>query len=84
MPGVTPGADGGGGGGGGGGGTFGPLDDLLFAPEGEDLLGAFLSVPILVSGLNLSGRSGAGTGRGMPRHAKAIGERLAVAKMACG
>ena len=76
LPGVTPGhaLDGGGG----GGGIFvSPLalDDLLFAPEDES---------ILMSGLYLCGRSGTGTGLGMQKHAKAIGERLAVAKMACG
>ena len=64
LPEVTPGAllNGGGGGGGGGGGTgiggglqvFLRLEALLCAPEGEDLRGAFLSVPILGSGLNRS------------------------------
>ena len=62
LPEVTLGPDcgkGGGGGGGGGGGiggglqVFPRLDDLLCAPEGEDLLGAFLSVPILESSLYL-------------------------------
>ena len=92
LPGVTPGrlpevTPGGGGGGGGGGGAFAASptpDDLLLAPEGEILLGAFLSVPILEFGLYLSGRLGADSGPGILKHAKAIGERLAVAKMACG
>ena len=85
LPGVTPGHALGGGGGGGG--IFVPppaLDDLLFAPEDEVLLEVFLSVSILMSGLYLCGRSGTGTGLGMQKHAKAIGGRLAVAKMACG
>ena len=86
LPEVTPGARGGGGGGGGGGILGSPLLllALLFAPEGEVRLEVLLSVSILVSGLYRSGRSGAGTGLGMTKHAKAKGERLAVAKMACG
>ena len=84
LPEVTPGAGGGGGGGGGAFVALPALVDLLFAPEDEVLLEVFLSVSILASGLYQCGRSGAGTGLGMPKHAKAIGERLAIAKMACG
>ena len=92
TPGLLPVSGGGiGGGGGGGFGSGGGLhvflrleDDLPCVPDGDDLLECLLSELILASGLYRSGRSGAGTGPGMPKHAKAIGERLAEAKMACG
>ena len=90
-PGVTPGhtpevTPGTGGGGGGRGGAFVAhltLDDLLVAPEGEVLLGVFLPVPILVSSCGHWDWGGQG-GAGMLKHAKLIGGRLAIAKMACG
>ena len=80
---------GGGGGGGGGFGNGGGLqvflraDDLLCVPDGDDLLERLLSELILVSsGYRFT--SGYESGPGMQKHAKAIGERLAEAKMACG
>ena len=81
LPEVTPGT--GGGGGGGGGAFVAPptLDDLLLAPEGEVLRGVFLPVPTLASNSGHSDGGGRG-GAGMLKHAKAIGERLAIAKMA--
>ena len=82
LPEVTPGADGGGGGGGGIFGAPPTLDDLLLAPEGEILRGAFLPA-FLASNSGHSFQGGRGA-EGMLKHAKAIGERLAEAKMACG
>ena len=80
------------GGGGGGGGGFGNggglqvflrLDALLCAPVGDDLLERLLSELILVSsGYRFT--SGYESGPGMQKHANAIGERHAEAKMACG
>ena len=83
---VTPCTGGGGYGGGGRGGAFVAhliLEALYVAPEGEVLLGVFLPVLILVSSCGHWDWGEQG-GAGMLKHAKPMGGRLAIAKMACG
>ena len=82
MP-VTGGGGGGGGGFGNGGGlqVFLRADDLLCVPDGDDLLECLL-FELIANGYRFT--SGYESGPGMQKHAKAIGERLAEAKMACG